>query len=237
MLRNTKEIQERIGLLQEALKEFTDNNQNPFAMLAEMMKTIEEKAPDGFKELAKYGWYLDYSCLPKTPLELGEKLKKGKVDEVDQFLINYYENELENIRTRLIKKNGHRKEIIDEGLENHNKKNYNSSITLLLTQADGLCYDKTKKLFFRNNSKLSRKKKYKPEIEEILANDTALLLKEFLAPMNEPTAINELSSKLEKFPVRLNRHEILHGIDYNYGTKINSLKIISFLSYINDVLH
>lgn len=237
MLRNTKEIQESIKVLQDALKEFTDNYQNPFAMLAEMMKIIEEKAPYGFKELANYGWYLDHTCLPKTPIELGEKLKNGKVDEVDKFLINYYENELENIQTRLIKKNEHRKEIIKEGIENHKNKKYYSSITLLLTQADGLCYDKAKKLYFKNNPKLSRKKKYKPEIEETLSNDTAVILKEFLAPMNEPTTINEHISKLERFPIRLNRHEILHGMDSNYGSKINSLKIISFLSYINDVLH
>jgi len=237
MLRNTEEIKERIEILQDALKEFTVNYQNPFAMLAQIMKTIEEKTPDGLRELAKYGWYIDYSHLPKTSIELGEKLKNGKVDEVDQFLINYYENELKNIETRLINKNNHRKEIFEEGFQNHRNKNYSSSITLLLTQADGLCYDKSKKLFFKNNSKLTRKKNYKPEIEEILANDSVILLKEFLAPMNEPTAINEHSSNLKKFPVRLNRHEILHGIDSNYGTKINSLKIISFLSYINDVLH
>lgn len=76
MLHNTKEIQERIKIFQENLKQFTENYQNPFAMLPEIFKIIEEKSPDGFKELAKYGWYLDQSCLPKTPIELGEKLKK-----------------------------------------------------------------------------------------------------------------------------------------------------------------
>ena len=63
-----------------------------------------------------------------------------------------------------------------------------------------------------------------------------LYWKNFIVPMSEPTAINDHSSNLEKFPIRLNRHEILHGMDANYGTKLNSVKIISFLSYINDVL-
>lgn len=156
---------------------------------------------------------------------------------MDEFLINYYENELENIQNKLIKNNLKRKNIINEGIENHKNGNYYSSITLLLTQVDGLCYDKTNKMFFKNNFKLAREKKYKPEIEEVLANeDTGTFFKEFLAPMNEPSAINEHSSNLDKFPIRLNRHEILHGIDYEYGSKVNSLKIISFLSYIDDLL-
>jgi hypothetical protein len=237
MLRNTKEIEERIKILKDFLKDYSDNYQNPFAMLTESMKILEEKAPEGFKELAKHGWYLDYNSFPKTPVELGEELKKGNGEEVDKFLMEYYEEELENIESRLTKNNEQRSLIIKEGFNNHKNENYYSSITLLLTQADGLCFDKAKKFYFKNNSKLTRQKQYKPEIEEILTDDTTFLLKEFLAPMSEPTAINELSSKLEKFPVRLNRHEIIHGIDSNYGTKLNSLKIISFLSYINDVLN
>lgn len=236
MLHNSEEIKERIKILQDILKEHTDKCQNPLATFSEIMKIIEKKGPSGILELASYGWYLDFNCRPKTPIELGEKLKNGQEKEVNIFLVNYYEKELDNIEIRITEKNKHRKLIIKEAFDNHRKENYCSSITLMLTQVDGFCYDKAKKVYFKNNPKLSRKKKYKPEIEEILANDTSFLTKLFLVAMSEPTAINEHSGNLDEFPIRLNRHEILHGIDSSYGTKLNSLKIISFLSYINDVL-
>ena len=41
---------------------------------------------------------------------------------------------------------------------------------------------------------------------------------------------------IHKFNCHLNRHEILHGINTNYGIEINSLKVISLLKYISDLL-
>ena len=221
-----EDIQDRFKVLAEMTSTFSNQ-------LLEAAKILEQEAPGGFLELSKYGWYLGFDSLPKTPVELGRKLHSGKSVEVDEILKNYYEEELENIEWRLINRNPKRNEILKEALKNHREQNYCSAITVFLTQADGICYDRAKKLFFKNNGELRKKKVYRPEIEEELKN---IFAKEFAVPLMQPTAINEHSDHTAKFPVKLNRHEILHGMDTSFGTKINSLKIISFLNYINDIV-
>ena len=243
MVRRNPEFEEAIKALQKVIKtnkaNFSDpsENFNPFAIIAESIIYVQRKAPESLIELSKYGWYMGYDSLPKTPIELHEKLKDGKEKEVDKFLSDYYKSELKFVEKRLIKRNPERKILIKEGFSNHYKGHYFSSITLLLTQADGLCYDRAKKFYFQNDSTLKRSKVYRPAIHEDLARNDQIFLKEFLAPMSNPSAINELIKNIKNFPVRLNRHEIIHGIDIEYGTELNSLKTISFLNYLNDVLH
>ena len=243
MLRISKETEEAIKALQSFVKSYAENfnqpiiDQNSIAQLANSIKTYQEKAPDGLIELSKYGWYLGYDSLPRTPIELSYKLKQGLENEVDKSLSDYYEEELDNIEKRLVGRNPKRKIIIQEGLNNHRNNNFHSSITLLLTQADGLCYDRAKKFYFQNNLKLKRENIYKPAIQEDLEKNEKMFLREFLAPMNNTSAINETMKKIDNFPVRLNRHEIIHGTDIDYGTKLNSIKTISFLNYLNDILH
>lgn len=215
--------------LREILKDFPKK-------LAESMEILQKETPIGILELSNYGWYLGYDSMPKTPVELGRKLKKGNSKEVDKILTEYYEEELDLVEKRIIGRNPNRKSLIIEAFDNHRNKRYYSSIVLLLTQIDGLCYDETEKLYFKNNRKLQHSKIYKPEVEEKISEKEKFIIKGFDIPLNQSTGINELISNTSKFPVRLNRHEILHGIDYNYGTKINSLKIISFLNYINDII-
>ena len=243
MVMRDEESEDAIKALQKILKVNFSNLENPFAginpfaQFAESIKYVQKKTPDSLIELSKYGWYIGYDSLPKTPIELSVKLRDGKEKEVDELLSDYYQTELRNIEKRLIGLNPGRKALIKEGFNNHHNKYFYSSITLLLTQADGLCYDRAKKFYFQNNNKLKRSKIYQPAILGDLVDNNKMFLKEFLAPMDNPTALNEFIQNIENFPVRLNRHEIIHGIDVEYGTRLNSLKTISFLNYLNDVLN
>ncbi|WP_194777918.1 hypothetical protein [Pararhodonellum marinum] len=216
--------------LREILKNFPER-------LARSLKILEKETPSGILELSNYGWYLGYDSIPTAPVELGRKLKKGNSKEVDEILIEYYEGELDNMEKRIVNRNPNRKLIIEEAFENHRNKRFFSSIVLSLTQIDGLCYDEAKKLYFKNNIQLQRTKKiYKPEIEEKISEKEKFIIKGFEIPLNQPTGINEKTDNISRFPIRLNRHEILHGMDYSYGTKINSLKVISLWNYINDII-
>ncbi len=215
--------------LKEILKDFSEK-------LTKSMEILKEETPIGILELSNYGWYLGYDSTPKAPVELGRKLRKGNSKEVDKLLIEYYEEELDLVEKRVISRNPKRKSLLREAFDNHRNKRYYSSIVLLLTQIDGLCYDETKRLYFKNNRSLQRSNIYKPEVEEEITKKQKFIIEGFEIPLNRSTGINEHIDNIYKFPIRLNRHEILHGIDYTFGTKINSLKIISFLNYINDIV-
>ena len=215
---------------------FLDKIKKDMRSLLEKKDILCENTSQGILELSDHGWYLAYDTMPLTALELGEKLKKGCLKEVDDILIQYHEETLNLVEKRVVSLNPNRESIIKEAFDNHRNKKYNSSIVLLLTQVDGLCYDKYQKYFFTNNTKLSRKNIYKPQVEEKISEREKRILNGFEIPLQQSTGINEHTSNLSKFPIRLNRHDILHGMDYNYGTKINSLKIISLLNYINDIV-
>ena len=125
----------------------------------------------------------------------------------------------------------------DEAFKNFRNKRYSSSILLLLTQVDGIAYDKTKKLFFTNDNKKAREQEiYQPEIysEFEKINDSFVHL--FLHPFKNSTAINDKIAKLDKYPSSLNRHLIMHGRSYDFGNYLNNIKVISFVSYFVDLV-
>ena len=103
-----------------------------------------------------------------------------------------------------------------------------------MTQVDGICYDKAHKFHFRNSRK--SKGKHIPEIQELLETEIDGFLRVFLSPIFKTTAINDHSSKLDKYSSPLNGHSVLHGIDSNYGSEKNCLKIISLVNYVYDIL-
>jgi hypothetical protein len=61
-------------------------------------------------------------------------------------------------------------------------------------------------------------------------------LKLYLSSLQNQTPIMVREEDILKFPCHLNRHQIMHGTSTDYGTEINSLKVISLLKYISDLL-
>src|SRR5690606_23141600 len=103
--------------IRKILKDFPEK-------LSKTMEILERETPIGILELSKYGWYLGYDSMPKTPIELGRKLKVGNSKEVDEILIKYFEETLDYIEKRIIARNPNRKPIIEESFENHRNKRY-----------------------------------------------------------------------------------------------------------------
>jgi hypothetical protein len=78
--------------------------------------------------------------------------------------------------------------------------------------------------------------KYLPEVTSELEKSAETFLDLYLSPLQNQTPIMVREQDVSKFPCHLNRHEILHGISTDYGTEINSLKVISLLKYISDLI-
>ena len=108
---------------------------------------------------------------------------------------------------------------------------YFVSCSTILTQIDWICFDITNKKFFisdkNNNYSPEAMVKIKKNINSSLFIDTIL---------NE-SPIRDTEKNLKKYSIRLNRHEIIHWIDYKYWTKLNNLKLISLLVYVSNILN
>ena len=81
------------------------------------------------------------------------------------------------------------------------------------------------------------RKKGKPKtaiyVDTISADTLKLAL---LAPLSQPLPISASQYERDESFNELNRHQVMHGEVVNYGTEINSLKSISLLNYVVQVL-
>lgn len=182
-------------------------------------------------KMASYGWYVD-DFSNESLIDTNQCLKYiyGNFPEkLDKYFSEYYCNKIDEIGKKLKSKYTKRKSIISEAFYTHKNNLYHSSICLFITLIDGICDDEFDSKFFKNKKNL-------PEIKSELENEQKDYLNFIISPIKKKGAINGWEKELNNYPIRLNRHEIIHGKDVNYGNMINSLKLISMLSYIDYVL-
>lgn len=235
----SESIKKMIDPIKELQNSIAKLNFTPFqkslVQLNEFGKRIKEnydRMPHSLLLLAKYGWFLDLDTDPSFPNELGELIESNEIEKVNEYLMEYYSDNLEQIFDDLTVKFPERKEIFNQIKIAHEEKLFFISIPTILSQIDGICFDCTTKKFFLKD----KDNNYLPEVTTELSNISNSILKIFLTPILNQTAINARKKDLYKYPIQFNRHEILHGVDKNYGTEMNSLKCISLLKYMHDLL-
>ena len=107
----------------------------------------------------------------------------------------------------------------------HRKGLYYVTVPTLLAQADGVCLDLLGEHFFIKNRHKGRERFAK------LA-DLEVLTKALLAPFFNDTNIRASSKERPKGFDGLNRHLVLHGESFDYGTEARSLQAVAFLYYV-----
>ncbi len=112
---------------------------------------------------------------------------------------------------------------ISSAFKAHARGEYELSIPVFLTQIDGICYEIAQFYFFLGSDK-SKKQKY---LDNMPSNS---LVEAIISPVIGTSPINK--SGVSDTYTKLNRHLVLHGKSVDYGTEINSLKVISLLYYI-----
>lgn len=196
--------------------------------LQSKIKIVQRELPDASYELSKYGWYIDGESSPGQTIKLSQWLKDGEIDSVDQwFKKRYNRKRVKLIEKRLAQNYPNRERILKTAIKQHFKSDYVSSITILLTQVDGLFYDMTGKKYFSKHRSSEIKRFNIPELG---------LVDLLIEPLKKYTLINASENYLDDYSVKLNRHEVLHGVVTDFDTELNSLKIISFINFMDEML-
>lgn len=206
-----------------------------FKEIGERLKEYTQKTPEYFLLIAQHGWFIDLESELTLPAIVAHRIQEKKVDEAIELLVDYYKTNSGVIFKTLIKRHYNRKEILQNIRKSYEEGNHILLIPALLTQVDGICFDFTKKKFFIKEKK-NEKYKFLPEVIAELERSAGNFLKLYLSPLQNQTPIMASEQDIDKFPCKLNRHEVLHGISTDYGTEINSLKVISLLKYVSDLL-
>jgi len=193
-------------------------------------KTMPETTRNALVALGNHGWYLDLGMGISEPWELGKALTDGNIDEAEAALTEHFKERIPEIEEALIKNFPHRAKILSSAFRAHSRGEYDLSIPVLLAQADGICQELI-------GFKLYSKRKKVPATAKYIESCTVNPFKEaILYPfsISLPVSYSEYERD-EKF-LGLNRHQVLHGESLEYGTEVNSLKAVSLLNYVAQVL-
>ena len=205
---------------------------NTFKRIGELLKNHAENTPVHLLILAKYVWFVEFDCPISIAPNAAEHFNHGRIDNADNILVEYYSANIDRIFSELYDRHPDRKEILSRIYLAYLNSDYLLVIPCILTQIDGICFDFTKKKLFikeKNNN-------YLPEVTSVLEKSSVGFLSLYLSPLQNQTPIVVREKDLKNFPCQLNRHEIMHGIRTDYGTRKNTLKVISLLKYISDLL-
>lgn len=222
-----KEIGKTISV---ALEKFYTNLASVGDALTKAMARIEENTRIKVSTLAEKGWYC---ALGETQRDFFEFLTEiiTDDDEISETnIINYYKENLEQIKTNLTTLYPHRAKFIEKGFQSHHDSDFISSVPIFLMFIDGISFEKIEfSLFASREGKLKTKTKYVSDL------DINEIQKATLLAITEYGAINGREDG--KHDSEINRHRILHGKSLDYDTEINSLKMISFANYVSGVFN
>ena len=197
----------------------------------QIIECINVSYPENLKLLAKHGWYIELDTDKSLAHIIAIDFNDGYSDIAEELMLDYYIKSADRIFKDLCKRHSKRASILTEIKKLYDLELYNSSIMCLLSQIDGVCFDKVDQLFF-----IRDKDKYLPKMVKPLSELQDEFLKMFLSPLLESCPIFAGEEHLNHFPCKLNRHRILHGKDLEFGQKSNFLKCLSLLKYISDLL-
>lgn len=190
-------------------------------VILENIISYEEQQKEEILKHANNGWFYDMNF---TTFE------SKKFD--DKFFMEHFENNIEYICKSLVDSYPKRAKIIEKAIKSHKIGDYELSIPVLLIQIDGIYKEETQTEYF---IKLGKKKvKIEENIVKKIKNNNKDIMNILISLFNSSLPISYSENLRKEKGINsfdLNRHAILHGESTDYGTKINSLKTISFLNF------
>ncbi|MBX2973968.1 MAG: hypothetical protein KF797_12770 [Flavobacteriales bacterium] len=168
--------------------------------------------------LAKHGWYLSSRMLIGEFWGVLAKVRDGQFQEAEEVLLAHYRDQLSGIRQDLLDKYADRTRIISESFDAHTQGMFFASTILFLSLADGVC-----------NGQLMTKERH-----HYLGTQKSRVITK--AVLGVKSAIDVHHTQKLKYFSDLNRHEVMHGLSFSYGTEINSLKALSLLAFASNFI-
>ena len=173
--------------------------------------------------LSREAQFTDFEFAGASIGKLGEIIESGNAEEAYRHLEEYYERRRNEIERELIADFPKREKILRVFFKLHDDGIFEASVLLGLAQADGIAHDIFGAELYRvkGGASLIRAKIDKKKVDwvwEALAEPLRAAL---------PIALH-----VRPGSQNFNRNTILHGTNLDYGTKRNSFRTISLLSYL-----
>jgi len=232
------EIGKQIRSAVEAYQDFVHKNAPQIAAVIQSIQEIPSDFLAIQQVLSKRGWFVLGEMPAGDFRSLITLIDASNFDELDNTMAAWTSLLLDETEAKLFTEFPDRAALLKEGFDNHRNGRYASAITLLLTQADGICFDVLQEIFFKTRqiSGGAYVPKVKDKIDALGVDAFAEIT---LHPILILAGINASREQILNgdFPDSPHRHPILHGADKDYPSELNSLKVISLVGYLGGVVN
>lgn len=206
--------------------------------LPDLMTEVMGLYSEVFGRLSTYGWYVSPQILDQIPdSEIGVYLREGNSIDFEKFIVQYVESDLPRIVQDCQRQFPNRKDIIDEIQMLYNDGYYRAVVVLCYTQADGISNDLFDVGFFDTDRSQNYKLKTYIEIKKNDSSYSERIISQLNTSSNEITAWSKSDSfkQEDRIKCSFNRHLVLHGHSIDYGTKLNAVRAICILDFLQSI--
>ncbi len=217
----------------KALEQFAAYQANVFKSIEPALEKFREAAKrlpprvrDAFLALARRGWFMDPNVDFQALWEFERLALSDNSNELEAAVCKHFERRFDSIESHICTRFPKRAHLIASAFAAHRAGSYELSIPVLLAQTDGMCKDALDAGLFAKANGRPATADFVDRLE-VDSFRTALL-----APLTEPLPIAASARDRGEGFDELNRHQVMHGEDVAYGTRINGLKTVSLANYV-----
>jgi hypothetical protein len=232
-----QQFQQYVKVLQQAAHEAMEVARPFFANLQANMGALPGRITATHQTLARRGWFFPPLAPAMTFINLVEEYcAAGRMKELDELMMSYIDSKLDEIEAELVARYPNRAVLFEEAFKAHRQEMYASSITVLLSQADGICVDLLGQKLF--SMEMVSGGVQQPKTKKVIESYGAGVLQEMmLEPLLSGSGMGAGERAQGSYPDSLNRHTVMHGIDTTYPSRMNSAKVISLMAYLSGTAH
>jgi len=213
----------------KAIAEFVERNAELFDVLRSLDVAFPLLVEDMLSPLVQHGWYPDLELPFSLLADLVDEFKKDPSAGENAY-VRYLSRELDAIESRLRDAAPERTRVFADAFNSHRSGLFYASIPVLLAQAEGIVWEKLNILLYSSKREALRRR-----ASELGENGRGLS-EVLMWPLIEPTSLNRCKRERATDFAGMNRHLVLHGEDITYGCERNSLRAVSHLLFVSDVL-
>jgi hypothetical protein len=248
-LRLSPEVLRQFERLREQLRPIIEGSQG---FSEKMRETARLAIPDDFrfpsweeqeqayrerlKMLAEHGWYAAIE-FPLVTLNQADSLfKQGRQSDANTALTALFDQKAPGIIREVTDLYPETAPLLTRALRAHQEEDYVVSVLILLSQAEGI-WGRHAPLSPQNSLSPYSKQSHKIGAlqDAINARAADLPIRAYWQLLLHDLPIKRNFDPSDPAPLHLNRHAVMHGAALNFGTKSNSARALSWLSYVAEI--
>jgi hypothetical protein len=229
-----EDLLKRIELGRGALGHIFPEYASRFGNIFKSWDDLPERTRNSILAMAEAGWYLDLQMSFPKVTGFQQVVEEEGSEVADASMTAHFEKRLDAIQAFLIEGFPSRKRFFDAVFDAVRRGEHILAVPVLLAQTDGICKDVAGEYLFITEKGVVPAR---PSVARFMLEQVHSDLSDaFLCMFEEVRPIGLTEKRRAPGFKGLNRHTVLHGEDLEYGTKLNSLKAVSLLNYVAQIL-